>query len=103
MLNLEYIEQLIQLSRIELQKNYKIADFGFDNFELINFYLINNALNQYSYSLSINIPKREDKRDFYIPVLLSVAATLFFQNFVDDKTSYEVGEIVQKDWKNRSY
>jgi hypothetical protein len=97
MINSEYITQLIQLSREVLQKNFKIEDFGFNDFELINFFLINNTLNQYSYSLSINIPKGDDKRDFYIPVLLSVSATLFFQNFIDDKTCYEVGEVVQKE------
>lgn len=99
MINSGYLNELLQLSKLELKENYNIDEIGLDDFELINFFLINKALNQETYSLSINIPNRDDKKEFYIPALLSVAATLFFQNFVDDKTSYEVGEIVQKDGK----
>jgi len=99
MINSGYLNELLQLSKLELIENYNIDEIGLDDFELINFFLINKVLNQEIYSLSINIPNRDDKKEFYIPALLSVAATLFFQNFVDDKTSYEVGEIVQKDGK----
>jgi len=94
-LNYDYINKLVQLAKAELKKSFNFEDFRFNDFELINFFLINNALNQSQYSLSIQVPKKDDKRDFYIPVLLSVSATLFFQNYIDDKTCYEVGEIVQ--------
>lgn len=97
MLNKEYLIDLLQRSRNELIEEVRVKDIDFDDFELINFYLIYNALNQSTYSLSINFPNRDDKRDFYIPTLISVAATLFFQNYVDDKTVYEVGDIIQKD------
>lgn len=99
MINPKYLNQLVNHSKTELEKNYNIEDFGFDEFEIINFYLINKTLNQSNYSLAINIPQKDDKRDFYIPVLLSVASTLFFQNYIDDKTKYKIGEIVQKDGK----
>ena len=82
MINPEYISKLVYRSKSELKKNYNIKDFGFDDFETINFYLINKTLNQDKYNLAINLPQRDDKRDFYIPVLLSVAATLFFQNYI---------------------
>jgi len=98
-LNYDYINKLVQLAKAELKKSFNFEDFRFNDFELINFFLINNALNQSQYSLSIQVPKKDDKRDFYIPVLLSVSATLFFQNYIDDKTCYEVGEIVQKEGK----
>lgn len=97
MINSGYLHDLIQLSKTKLKENYNIDEFGLDDFELINFFLIDKTLNQDVSSLSINYPNRDDKSDFYIPLLLSVAATLFYQNYVDDKTSYEVGEIVQKD------
>ena len=97
MIHPEYLSQLVIRSKSELEKNYNIKDFEFDEFELINFFLINKALNQDNYNLAINVPQRDDKRDFYIPVLLSVASTLFFQNYMDDKTEYNIGEIVQKD------
>jgi hypothetical protein len=99
MINPEYLGKLVNHSRTELEKNYNIADLGFDDFEIINFFLINKTLNQDSFNLAITLPQRDDKRDFYIPVLLSVGSTLFFQNYVDDKTNYNVGEIVQKDGK----
>lgn len=99
MLNTKYLVELLQQSRNELEKEIRVDNINFDEFELVNSFLIYRALNQSNYSLSINYPNRDDKRDFYIPTLLSVAATLFFQNFVDDKTSYEVGEVVQKDGK----
>jgi hypothetical protein len=103
MINPEYISQLVYRSKTELQKHYNIKDFGFDDFEIINFYLINKTLNQDKYNLAINLPQRDDKRDFYIPVLLSVAATLFFQNYIDDKTKYKSGDILQKDGKRYRY
>lgn len=99
MINPEYLSQLVYRSKSELKKNYNINDFGFDDFEIINFYLINKTLNQDKYNLAINLPQRDDKRDFYIPVLLSVAATLFFQNYIDDKTEYKIGDIIQNDGK----
>jgi len=103
MINPEYISKLVYRSKSELKKNYNIKDFGFDDFEIINFYLINKTLNQDKYNLAINLPQRDDKRDFYIPVLLSVAATLFFQNYIDDKTEYKKGDILQKDGKRFRY
>ncbi|MGQ1908185.1 hypothetical protein ACT3CE_00210 [Marinifilum sp. RC60d5] len=97
MINTVYLSNLLNHSKSELEKNYNINDFEFDDFEFINFFLINKALNEDNYNLAINFPQRDDKRDFYIPVLLSVTSTLFFQNYVDDKTDYVIGEIVQKD------
>lgn len=103
MINSEYISQLVIRSKSELKKHYNLEDIGFDDFEIINFYLINKTLNQDKYNLAINVPQRNDKRDFYIPVILSVATTLFFQNYIDDKTKYKNGDILQKDGKRYRY
>lgn len=97
MINSGYLNDLSQLAKTKLKEKYNIEEFDLDDYELINFFLIDKTLNQDTDSLSINYPNRDDKSDFYIPLLLSVAATLFYQNYVDDITSYEVGEIVQKD------
>ena len=95
MINHEYIAQLVNHCKSNLKKDYYIDDFGFDQFDKINFFLIDKALNQNKYNLSIIVPRRDVKRDFYVPSLLSVAASLFVKNYIYDKTEYSIGEVIQ--------
>ena len=34
-------------------------------------------------------------KNYYLPVLIAVSTSLFFKNYCDDKTSYDIGDIVQ--------
>ena len=95
MINHEYITQLVNHCKSNLKKDYCIDDFGFDDFDIVNFYLIDKTLNQSDYNLSILLPQRDVKRDFYVPSLLSVASSLFVKNYIHDKTEYSIGEIIQ--------
>lgn len=97
--SIKYINLLIKKSKEELNKDYNFNDFNFTDFELINSFLIDTTLNEKKFSLLINYPNKETKKDYYVPIILSVAINLFYQNYVyvDDNTIYQVGDIVQKD------
>ncbi|KAA3596702.1 MAG: hypothetical protein DWQ06_14930 [Calditrichaeota bacterium] len=98
MFDANYLKTIVKeiLLKIE-QENINFLKFKFDDFSLINFYLINEALNQEKYNLFIQIPDKELKTDFYLPLILSVSCTLFKQNFIDDVTEFKVGDILQRD------
>lgn len=98
MINEEYYRRLIELSKKHFEKNFDIERFNFDNFEIINYFLFDKALNT-DKNLQINLPQRDIKRDFYIPTFISIASSLLFKNYVDDSTQYCIGDILQKDGK----
>lgn len=94
-LKANYLISLLEISRKELNKDYDLSEFSFTDFELINSYLIDKTLNDKTFSLLIRNPEKELKTNFYVPVILSAAVTLFYQNFVDDCTVYQVEDIIQ--------
>lgn len=94
-LKANYLISLLEMSRKELNKDYDFSEFSFTDFEMINSYLIDKALNDKNFSLLISNPEKELKTNYYVPVILSAAVTLFYQNYVDDCTVYQVGDIVQ--------
>lgn len=94
-LKANYLISLLEKSRKELKKDYDFSEFSFTDFELINSYLIERTLNDKTLSLLISNPEKELKTDYYVPAILSAAVTLFYQNYVDDCTIYQVGDIIQ--------
>lgn len=74
----------------------------FPAFQAINFYLIDNAINK-NRCLLIKLNKADQSGAVYIPTVLSVAISLFFKNFCDDKTSYEIGDTIQKQGERVRY
>ena len=97
MIGLEnYIDQIKEKATKHLYKEYQINNFSPNDFELINFYLIDKAINQEK-NLFIKTLSKKQKQEIYLPSVLSIIISLFFKNFCDDSTLYEVGKIVQKD------
>jgi hypothetical protein len=97
-----YLTALIKKSKKELNKDYDFSEFNFTDFELINSFLIDRTLNDKTFSLLINNPEKKLKSDYYVPAILSAAISLFYQNYIDDSTVYQLGDIVQ-DKKGRRY
>ena len=93
---LKYSEELIKRAKEHLSKEYNLAGFNIPDFQSINFYLIDKAL-EANKNLFIKPIHAEQNNLIYVPSVLSVAISLFFKNFCDDKTSYNIGEILQKD------
>jgi len=96
-----YLKALIEKSKKELNKDYDFSEFNFTDFELINSFLIDRTLKNKTFSLLINNPGKKLKSDYYVPAILSAAITLFYQNYTDDSTVYQLGDIVQdkKGWR----
>jgi len=91
----KYVTDLSYKSKKELYKNYDFSEFNFTDFELINSFLIDWALNDKTCCLLIKNPEKELRTDYYVPAILTAAITLFYQNYVDDRTVYQVGDVVQ--------
>jgi hypothetical protein len=91
-----YIDQIKEKASKHLYKEYQINNFSPNNFELINFYLIDKAISQ-ERNLFIKTLTKKQNQEIYLPSVISVIISLFFKNFCDDSTTYEVGKIVQKE------
>ena len=91
-----YVSELAAKSNEHLSKEYHLGDFRFTNFQSINFYLIDRALNL-NRNLFIQSFDKELPSLSQFPCVLAVATSLFFKNYCDDITEYRVGDILQKD------
>lgn len=91
-----YTQALVNTAKSFLSKEYNLGSFQISDFQAINFYLIDRALNRnknlFIQSIDIDSPSLSQ-----FPTVLSVAISLFFKNFCDDKTTYEIGEVLQKE------
>ncbi len=92
-----YLEKLKQNAKEDLRKNYNFESILDNDFDIINANFINKTLNQNEYNLFIQTVLSENRRSYYFPVIIAVAASLFFKNYCDDKTEYNIGDILQKD------
>ncbi|MFO7897357.1 MAG: hypothetical protein R6U84_10525, partial [Candidatus Cloacimonadales bacterium] len=92
-----YSEKLIQKSKEDLKKSYNFELILKNDFDIINANLLNKTLNQNHYNLFIKTILTESKKSYYFPVIIAVAASLFFKNYCDDKTEYNIGDVLQKD------
>jgi len=92
----KYLEELTSKSQKYLNKAYNLNAFRPSNFELINFYLLDKAINQQrNLYIQVNDPKQ--RNETYRPSFLTIAISLFFKNYCDnDNVEYKVGDILQK-------
>lgn len=96
---LKYIENLKEKSKNELSSHFNIDGLNLEDFELINSYLIHQAIRSDKGSISnslIYIPSKDTKSKFYLPVIFMLAAYHFIDNCIDDATAYQVGDILQE-------
>jgi hypothetical protein len=92
----KYVRELSGKANSFLKSEYHIDSFKISNFQAINFFLIDKALNT-NKNLFIESFDKELLSITQFPTVLATALSLFFKNYCDDRTTYEVGEILQRD------
>jgi len=93
----KYLEILIEFSERKLKKHFKIKILEFDQFETVNSYLIHQTIQDNKHNTLLYIPDKETKSQFYIPAIFTLALYNFIDNYIDDTTVYEIGDVLQKD------
>lgn len=91
-----YLEILIELSERELKKHFKVKDLGFDQFEIVNSYLIYQTIRDAKNNTLLYIPDKETKSQFYIPAIFTLALHNFIDNFIDNTTVFHKGDTLQR-------
>ena len=94
----KYVEILTEFAERKLKTHFQIEKLELDNFETINSYLIYQTIkeNKKQKNTLIFIPDKETKSQFYIPAIYTLALYNFIDNYIDDSTTYEVGDILQE-------
>lgn len=107
----KYYNQLLQQIETYLKKEYNsLGTIIFNKFDKVNFYLIDKALNE-NHNLHIKTIQKTEKSNFYVPIILSTALSLFFKNYCNFQIEYAIGDVLQKgkmvyklvDIKNNKY
>ncbi len=95
----KYIEILIEFAERKLKAHFQIDKLGLDSFETINSYLIYQTITESKKQKNtlIYIPDKETKTQFYVPAIFTLALYNFIDNYIDDSTVYQVGDILQED------
>ncbi|MDV7138240.1 DrmE family protein [Maribacter sp. TH_r10] len=93
---IKYLEVLDQFSKKKLKEHFKIRKLELESFETINSYLIYQTIRDYKNNTLLYIPDKETKSQFYIPAIFTLALYNFIDNFIDDTTVYEIGDVLQK-------
>jgi hypothetical protein len=92
----KYTQELINKAKEYLSKEYHLEALNLSDFQAINFYLMDKAINKED-NLFIESYDKELPALSQFPAVLSVAISLFFKNFCDNHTVYKVGDVLQKD------
>ncbi len=94
----KYLKILIEFSERKLKKHFKINELEFDQFETVNSYLIYQTIKESKKKKNtlIFIPDKETKSQFYIPAIFTLALYNFIDNYIDDTTVYEIGDVLQE-------
>lgn len=91
-----YTDELLKKSKEYLTKEYNLEALNVSSFQAINFYLMDVAINKED-NLFIESFHNELPALSQFPAVLSVAISLFYKNYCDNHTIYEVGDVLQKD------
>ena len=91
-----YTQELINKAKEYLSKEYHLEALNLSDFQAINFYLMDKAINKED-NLFIESYDKELPALSQFSAVLSVAISLFFKNFCDNHTVYKVGAVLQKD------
>jgi hypothetical protein len=95
-MNAKYLEQLAVKCGTHLNKKYNFDKFEFNDFEVINAFLLNEAIFENNFNLLVRVPDVDERRKLYVPAILIAAIFSFFKNYADYDYTPGVGEIVQK-------
>jgi len=89
-----YTQELMNKTKEYLTKEYHLEALNLSNFQAINFYLMDKAINKEE-NLFIESFDKELPALSQFPAVLSVAISLFFKNFCDNHTIYKKGDVLQ--------
>lgn len=92
----KYTQELTEKAREYLSKEYNLEVLKVSDFQAINFFLMDKAINKED-NLFIDSFDNELPALSQFPAVLSVAISLFYKNYCDNHTIYEVGDVLQKD------
>ncbi|WP_159265456.1 DrmE family protein [Tenacibaculum maritimum] len=92
----KYLELLNEFSERKLKEHFKIKKLELDPFETANTYLIYQSIRDYKNNTLLYIPDKETKSQFYIPAIFTLAIYNFMDNFIDDNTTFEEEDTLQK-------
>jgi len=98
----QYVAEIKDKAKTYLAEEYHLESFKISDFQSINFFLIDKALHG-NKSLFIQSYDRLLPSLSQFPAVMAVAFSLFFKNYCDDKTFYELGDIIQKDGQRFTY
>lgn len=98
----KYINEISEKANSYLKNEYNLDSLKVSNFQGINFYLIDKALNK-NKNLFIESFDKELPSISQFPTILAVAISLFFKNYCDDRTEFKEGDILQKDGYRYKY
>lgn len=93
-----YLDTLKLYAESKLKEYFDIQKLNFDDFELVNSFLIYQSISQ-NKNLLILLPNKKSKTQFYIPVIITLSLFEFINNYIDNEIIYEVGDVLQKDGK----
>lgn len=89
-----YTQDLVNKAKKYLSKEYHLEAMKLSDFQAINFFLIDQAINKEN-NLFIESFDKELPALSQFPAVLSVAISLFFKNFCDNITKYKPGDTLQ--------
>ena len=94
----KYLEIVTEFAKRHLQTYFNFEALNFDDFEIVNSYLIYQSIKDKKTNTNtlIQLPDKKTKSQFYIPTIFILALYNFIDNFIDDETTYEVGNILQQ-------
>lgn len=99
LINEKYLYELKKKCRESLQREYNLDQFDFNDFKIINAFLINKVIFNNDFNLLINILDKKERRKLYVPAILITAIFSFYKNYIhnlDFPYLPAVGEIVQQ-------
>ncbi|MHA1380894.1 MAG: DrmE family protein [Candidatus Helarchaeota archaeon] len=93
----KYLNSILVFAEKKLKEYFDISNLEFNNFEIINSFLIYQTIKNSKINSLIYFPDKKSKSKFYIPSIFILALYNFIDNYLDDSTDVEIGCIVQKD------
>ena len=89
----DYLFSLGEQAR-EYLKEYNLGKLKFSNFEKLNLYLLAKAIDE-KQNLFIQILDKNQRSEFYLPIIISLTLALYLKNYCDDKYEWKIGDVIE--------
>lgn len=99
--NTEYLDELFLQVTKNFEKDYNLSMFGFNMSNMINSFLIHQAIEK-GYNLHIRTYDKTENSTLYIPTIIATAIFGFYKNYISYNPIPKIGEILQRDRKRYS-